>query len=178
MSCSVSGVQLNRAKVEGFRARPIPIVTPAHQGERRMGFRGMRIEFDGSGGCLAYARHSLFGAHEAVIHEEVVCVGQTGVSEAGLRICIQGCLEILDAPFHVLRSPAVPVVAALEVEIVTADLGGRAPQRAGLTRRNELEPQRAYDRARDLLLNREDVVKAPVEGLAPEIDTGSRIDKL
>ena len=87
-------------------------------------------------------------------------------------------LEILDAPRQVLRSAAVPVVAAAQIVIVRADAASAASQKSALAGVPELYAQSADNGPCDLFLDGEHVLHATFKCLRPQVHASSSIDQL
>ena len=104
--------------------------------------------------------------------------GQRGPRPCHVRVGLEYPLEALHRLEETRRRASVPVIAALEVELV--GVGGAA---VGARRRlTELGGERAAERpgdgVRDVVLDPEQVLTIVVEAVGPEVAAGAGIDQL
>ncbi len=123
-------------------------------------------------------RIRLPGRQRADVAEHAVRVGEARERERVVRIGGERALVVHDALPHRWRVPAVPQEAALEIRHVGLGIDRAAAAQPLSLLGRELDPHLGRDRARDFVLEREDVGQRTLVALRPQARVGLRVHQL
>src|SRR5688572_7454727 len=104
-----------------------------------------------------------------VVTEHGIAFGESGISQAIARILVDGLLEELVGLLEQIRGPAVPVVAALEVKLVSLGILGGAPGHPLLLFAARTQAELVRDLPGDIFLHRQNLSELAVVLLTPKL---------
>jgi hypothetical protein len=102
-------------------------------------------------------------------------VGDPRVCERVVGVDLDRTLEVLDAP---RRVDAAPVVAPADVGLVRLHVDGLETGQARALLRGHLHLDLIRDRAGHLALQREDIPRAPLVAVGPQVVVAGSVDQL
>ena len=156
-------IELDAALELGFGCRPVPVEPQLDVPERDVRFAQRGIELHGleRGGLRFRDR---FDPERT---EEQIRVGEPGVGNGILRIFGNRLLQILDRLLVAVDRALVPVVAALEIQLVSFGIVGVPADHALPFFAGDANPQFVEYLGGDFFLHGEDVGHRPVVLPAP-----------
>ena len=163
----VARIELDGTPESLLRTTPVPVVNEETPRQRRVRFRQRIVERDRLSRVELGVLEALVHRHVPIIDVQRVGVGKPGVSQRVVRIERDRFLEVLDAFGDSFRSALVPGVAAAQVQPIRFHVLGVAVARRRDDIRERSRAELGDDCARDLVLDRKDVVQLPVVALRP-----------
>ena len=159
----------------GFLSFDVPAEVVLDQGEGDVDVGGLRLELPRLLRRRPRLRERVERRDSAVEAVDAVGVREARVGVRVARVPGERALEFGDR----LRSlPPVEVITPLQVIVVGLDIAGSARGEAGFFGRQQPHFQGVGDRARDLVLDLEDVFHLAVVALRPEMVAVGHVDQL
>src|SRR6516164_2017299 len=178
MGSRVAGVKFDGTPEFSLRTRPVPVECKTGPAKGGVSLRELLVNFKRlyRGGFRFW--HDLRLREHAIQPKHIVGTSQAGVWQGIAGVLFNSLLEVFDTFVQTLLCPLVPLEKALEIELVGlwVDLARTCESRLLLG--CESHSDLICNRARHLVLQRQNVTQLALVTVRPEVPVIFRLDEL